>query len=73
MPDMDGFGKILVVAGLVLTVLGLLIIFGAKLGIGRLPGDVFVQKGNFSFYFPIVSSILLSILLTVLFNFINRR
>jgi hypothetical protein len=73
MSGMEGLGKILVMAGLALAALGLLITFGTKLGIGRLPGDIFIQKGNFRFYFPIVSSIILSILLTVLFNFINRR
>lgn len=70
---MEGIGKLLVVAGLALAAFGLLVIVGAKFGAGRLPGDIFVQRGNFSFYFPIVSSILLSILLTVLFNLFNRR
>lgn len=73
MSGMDGLGKFLVIAGLAVAALGLLVIFGAKLGIGRLPGDIFVQKGNFSFYFPVVSSIILSIILTLLLNFINRH
>jgi hypothetical protein len=46
---------------------------GAKFGMGRLPGDIFIHKGNYSFYFPIVSSIVLSLVLTLLFNFISRR
>lgn len=73
MSGMDGLGKFLVIAGLAVAALGLLVIFGAKLGIGRLPGDIFVQKGNFSFYFPVVSSIILSIILTLLLNYINRH
>ena len=46
----------------------------AKLGIplGRLPGDIHIQNGNFSFYFPLVSSILISIVLTILLNIIIR-
>lgn len=73
MPGLEGVGKLLMLAGLSIAALGLLIFIGAKYGVGRLPGDIFIQKGNFRFYFPLVSSILLSILLTVLFNLINRR
>lgn len=73
MPAMEGIGKVLVITGLTLSALGILILFGGKLGLGRLPGDIFFKKGNFSFYFPLVSSILLSILLTVLLNIFKRR
>jgi len=73
MPAMEGIGKVLVITGLTLSALGMLILFGGKLGLGRLPGDIFFKKGNFSFYFPLVSSILLSILLTVLLNIFKRR
>jgi hypothetical protein len=63
-------GKFLVVAGLVVAGLGLLMMLGLPLF--RLPGDIAVRRGNFAFYFPLATSILLSILLTVLFSFFRR-
>jgi hypothetical protein len=60
--------------GIVVTVLGALLFFGGKIpGIGRLPGDIFVQRGNFTFYFPLMTAILLSIILTVVLNLFFRR
>jgi predicted MFS family arabinose efflux permease len=63
-------GKTLVLIGLVIAGLGLLIIAG--LPIGRLPGDFYVKRGSFSFYFPLATSIILSILLTLLLAFFRR-
>jgi hypothetical protein len=63
-------GKALVVVGLVIAALGLLMILGLPLG--RLPGDFAVRRGNFSFYFPLATSIILSILLTLLFSLFRR-
>ncbi|HKT80140.1 MAG TPA: DUF2905 domain-containing protein [Vicinamibacterales bacterium] len=63
-------GKWLVLAGLGITGLGLAMMFG--LPIGRLPGDFYVKRGNFSFYFPLATSIVLSILLTLLLAFFRR-
>ena len=63
-------GKLLVIIGLVIAAVGLLIMMG--LPFGRLPGDVSYRRGNFSFHFPIVTSIILSIILTLLFNFFRR-
>jgi hypothetical protein len=60
-------GKLLLVAGLLIALVGALIMWGVP--IGRLPGDVAVRRGNFTFYFPVVTSILLSLLLTVVFRF----
>jgi hypothetical protein len=72
-------GKILIVIGLIILLLGL-IIWGAEKLIGRvgapLPGDIVIRRGNFTFYFPIVTSIVLSILLTLIFiaiAWIQRR
>jgi predicted MFS family arabinose efflux permease len=65
-----GMGKSLVVIGLVIAGLGLLIMLGLPLG--RLPGDIAVRRGNFSFYFPLATSILLSVLLTLLFALFRR-
>jgi hypothetical protein len=63
-------GKILIVVGLVIAAVGLLISMGVPLG--RLPGDVSYRRGNFSFHFPIVTSIVLSIILTLLFTLFRR-
>lgn len=63
-------GKLLVIIGLVIAAVGMLIMMGVPFG--RLPGDVSYRRGNFSFHFPIVTSIILSIILTLLFNFFRR-
>ena len=74
MADTGSIGRLLLVAGLVLAGIGLLFMVAGRLPfVGRLPGDIYVQRGNFTFYFPLVTSILLSILLTVLFNVFGRR
>jgi hypothetical protein len=65
---MHEFGKVLVVIGLIIVAVGGLLWSGVGKGwLGKLPGDVFYQKGNFTFYFPVVTSILLSVLLTLIF------
>ena len=74
--DMPELGKILILTGLCLVIVGLAVTFGDRLGlfrIGRLPGDIAYRRGNFTFYFPLVTSIVLSIVLTALLWFIGRR
>lgn len=67
-------GRIVLIGGLALVCLGVLMMAAGKLfNLGRLPGDIFIQRGNFSFYFPLVSSIILSIILTVVLNIVFRR
>ena len=63
-------GKLLVIAGLIIAGLGLLVMAG--LPVGRLPGDITVRRGNATFYFPLVTSIVLSVLLTLLFALFRR-
>ena len=63
-------GKLLVIAGVVLIGAGLLVMMG--LPIGRLPGDISVKRGNSTFYFPLATSILVSILLTLLLALFRR-
>lgn len=71
---MDSFGKLLIVFGVILAAVGGLMLFiGNVPYIGRLPGDIYVQRKNFSFYFPLTTSILLSIVLTLLFSLFSRR
>lgn len=68
------FAKILIIAGLVLLAGGLIwYFFGDKLSwLGRLPGDIRIERENFRFYFPITTMILLSLLLTLIWNLIKR-
>jgi hypothetical protein len=67
-------GKIIIVFGLVLTGVGLLLTFFHKIPfLGKLPGDILVQKNNFTFYFPLATSVVLSLVLTLIFYFFNRR
>jgi hypothetical protein len=63
-------GKVLLVLGLVISALGVLIMLGVPFG--RLPGDFAVKRGNFAFYFPLTTSIVLSILLTLIFALFRR-
>ena len=63
-------GKLLVVAGLLVALVGLLIMLGVP--IGRLPGDISYRRGNTTFYFPIVTSIVASVLLTLLLALLRR-
>jgi hypothetical protein len=63
-------GKVLVYLGLGIAALGLLVMVGVPFG--RLPGDIVVRRGNFSFYFPLATSIILSILLTLILTFFRR-
>ena len=63
-------GKLLVVVGLIVAGVGLLVMLG--LPVGRLPGDITVKRGNFTFYFPLATSIIASILLTLLMSLLRR-
>ncbi len=63
-------GRLLVYLGLGITALGLLILVGVPFG--KLPGDIMVRRGNFSFYFPLATSIVVSILLTLILSFFRR-
>ena len=63
-------GRLLIAAGVVLVLVGLLLQMG--LPIGRLPGDVTIRRGNSTFYFPIVTCIVISIVLTLIAAFFRR-
>ena len=72
-------GKVLIIAGVVLVGLGLILMLGSRFsffGLGKLPGDIAYKGRTFSFYFPIVTSLLISVVLTLLlwlFSFFSRR
>lgn len=70
----DSFGKLLILFGVVLALVGgLLLLVGKVPWLGRLPGDIVVRRENWSVYFPLTTSIVISILLTLLFNLFGRR
>jgi len=77
MSDLSGAGRFLLIAGLVLSAAGMLLILAPRFPgldrIGRLPGDLIVARGPVTVFIPIVSSVVISILLTILFNLISRR
>jgi len=60
-------------AGIVLLIAGVLVTVGSRFGLGKLPGDFFFQKGNTTFYFPLATSIIISLLLTLFLNLFFRR
>ena len=65
-------GRILVIAGVVLVAVGLLWPLLGRLGLGRLPGDIAVERENFRFYFPIMTSVVISVVLSLLFWLFRR-
>jgi hypothetical protein len=66
-----GFGVLMVLLGLVLLVAGNL--SGKVPWLGRLPGDIHIQRGDWTFYFPLVTCLVISIVLTLLFSLFGRR
>ena len=66
------FAKMIIAIGICIVIFGVILYFGGKLGIGRLPGDIYLKKGNFTFYFPIVTCIIASIIMTIIFRLIRR-
>jgi len=74
MVGMDSLGKMLILLGIFLAVLGGLFLLAGKIPfLGRLPGDIAFRRGNWSFYFPLTTSILISLLLTLLLSLFTRR
>jgi len=66
-------GKVLIVLGVVIAGVGVLLMMGDKIPwIGKLPGDIIIRKEKFTFYFPIVTCIILSILLTIIFSLFRK-
>jgi hypothetical protein len=69
-----GLGRLLIVLGIVLLLAGIWITLGWKVPfrLGRLPGDIFFRRGNATFYFPIVTCLLLSLILTLIVSLLRR-
>lgn len=76
MPDLVHYiAKFLIMIGIVIALIGVALLLFKDTGIplGRLPGDIIIQKKNFTFYFPLATSIILSIILSLILYFIFRR
>ncbi len=70
---MPGLGKSLIIIGLVIAAIGLLLTLAGRFPwLGRLPGDIFIKKDNFTFYFPLATSILISLILSLLLWLFRR-
>lgn len=71
---MNEIGKFLIILGFLIIVIGVLLTFAGKIPfIGKLPGDIVIQKRNFVLYFPLGTSILLSIILSLIFYLLSKR
>jgi uncharacterized protein HemY len=67
-------GKLLIILGVIIIAVGGLLLFSGKIPyIGKLPGDILIQKKNYTIYFPLATSIIISLIITVIFWFIGRR
>lgn len=71
--DLSGFGRLLLIVAVVIAVIGVVLILAGRGLIPRLPGDIAVERKNFRFYFPLGTSILVSVVLTLLLNLFLRR
>ena len=74
MTDFSSMGRTVLILGLLVAGVGLFMLLAGRLPfIGRLPGDIAVQRGSWSFYFPLATSLLISVVLTVVLNLFFRR
>jgi len=78
MPDWLSVGKTLILVGGILALLGALLTLFGKMGsgfgwLGRLPGDILIKRDNFTLYFPLTTSILISVALSLLMYFLSKR
>jgi len=71
---MNNLAKIFIILGIIFLIIGLILFFIKKLpfNLGKLPGDIIIKKENFSFYFPVTTSIIVSIILSLVFWLISR-
>ncbi len=70
---MAGFGKTLIYLGIILVVVGLIFSLGGKIPwLGHLPGDIYIQRDRFTFYFPLTTCILISVIITLVLYFFRR-
>ncbi len=73
MLGLGALGKLLILVGVLIVIIGLLLLVGEKIPwVGRLPGDILIKRERFTFYFPLATSILISIILTLLFTLFRK-
>jgi len=72
--EMQPFGKIFVITGIVIVIVGLLLMFSDKIPfLGKLPGDITIKRENYTVYIPIATSIIISILISLILYFVTRH
>ncbi len=70
---MEGLGKSLIIIGMIIIMIGVIISLSSKIPfIGRLPGDIFIKRDNFTFYFPLATSIIISIIISLIMYIFRR-
>lgn len=70
---MPGFGKSLIIIGLIIALIGVVLTFAGRIPwLGRLPGDIYIKRENFTFYFPLATSIILSVILSLIFWLLRK-
>ena len=72
MASLESLGRMLIIGGAILGAAGLVILLAGRLGLGRLPGDIFIQRENITFYFPLATMLIVSIILTIIVNLFRR-
>ena len=72
-PINEQLGKALIVSGVVLAVIGAVFLFGKSIPLGKLPGDIFIKKENFSFYLPLTTCIIVSLILSVILRVFRHK
>jgi uncharacterized protein HemY len=74
MMPLNGFGKLLMLGGGILIIVGAALVLAEKTPwLGRLPGDIYIQRRNFTFFFPVTTSILISVVLSLVLYLLSRR
>jgi len=64
--------KLLIILGVILIAVGVAWLIGERMGLGRLPGDILIERGNFKLYIPVMTSVIISIVLSLILWLINR-
>jgi len=70
--SMETIGRLLLIGSALIAAVGLLLLLAGRLGLGRLPGDIIIQRESISFYFPLATMLIISLILTVVINLLRR-
>lgn len=75
MNSMENVAKFLMIMGIIILISGVIFYLFSRIGLTglKLPGDIYIRKGNFTFYFPLVTCLIISIILTLIFNVLGRK